>query len=128
MACYVESIIECLDSRFGALVEDNSDDFGVDERACSGDKVLYDICRVIDSRNWVLGEGMVVSASNILIHFENTFDSIHQLFSRFEPVLKKVSPNITELCLCAPYSNAILEQVFSQMKVVKTDWHNRLTE
>ena len=158
-------------------MEDNSDDFGVDERACSGDKVLHDICRVIDSRNWVLGEGIVVSASNILIHFENTFDSIHQLFSRFEPVLKKVSPNITEdviqkeyiavimytlnslntqtlppiqlwkllfsyksgknwdnilllveLCLCAPYSNAILERFFSQMKVVKTDWLNRLTD
>ena len=142
-------------------MEDNSDDFGVDERVCSGDKVLHDICRVIDSRNWVLGEGVVVSASNILIHFENTFNSIHQMFSRFEPVLKKVLPNITEdviqkeyiavimytlnslntqtlppiqlwkllfsyksgkswdnilllaeLCLCAPYSNAILERFF----------------
>ena len=35
---------------------------------------------------------------------------------------------LAEICLCAPYSNATLERFFSQMKVVKTDWRNRLNE
>ena len=33
---------------------------------------------------------------------------------------------LIELCWCAPFSNATLERFFSQMKVVKTDWRNRL--
>ena len=32
------------------------------------------------------------------------------------------------MCLCAPYSNAILGKFFSQMHVLKTDWQNRLNE
>jgi hypothetical protein len=35
---------------------------------------------------------------------------------------------LVELCLCSPYSNATVERLFSQMKVVKTDWRNRLNE
>ena len=33
-----------------------------------------------------------------------------------------------ELCICALCSNAELERFFSQMRVVKTDWCNRLSE
>ena len=35
---------------------------------------------------------------------------------------------LLELCLCSPYSNATVERLSSQMKVVKTDWRNRLNE
>ena len=35
---------------------------------------------------------------------------------------------IAEICLCAPYSNASIERFFSQMRVVKTDWRNKLNE
>ena len=35
---------------------------------------------------------------------------------------------IAEICLCAPYSNASIEGFFSQMRVVKTDWRNKLNE
>ena len=31
-----------------------------------------------------------------------------------------------ELCLCAPYSNAVVERFFNFMKVIKTDWRSRL--
>ena len=30
--------------------------------------------------------------------------------------------------MCAPCSNAALERFFSQLRVVKSVWHNRLTE
>ena len=35
---------------------------------------------------------------------------------------------LLELCLCSPYGNATVERLSSQMKVVKTDWRNRLNE
>ena len=35
---------------------------------------------------------------------------------------------LVELCLCSPYYSATVERLFSQMKVVKTDWRNRLNE
>ena len=34
---------------------------------------------------------------------------------------------IAELCFCAPCSNASLER-FSQMRIVKTDWRNSISE
>ena len=34
---------------------------------------------------------------------------------------------IIEVCLCAPFSNASLERLFSQMNLIKTAPHNRLT-
>ena len=33
-----------------------------------------------------------------------------------------------ELCLSAPYSTEIIERFFSFMKVVKSDWHSKLSE
>ena len=35
---------------------------------------------------------------------------------------------IIELCVCTPCSNAELERFLSQMRVVKTDWRNRLSQ
>ena len=35
---------------------------------------------------------------------------------------------IAELCFCAPCSNAFLKRFFSQMRIVKTDWRNSLSE
>ena len=35
---------------------------------------------------------------------------------------------IAELCFCVPCSNASLERFFSQMRTVKTDWRNSLSE
>ena len=35
---------------------------------------------------------------------------------------------IAKLCLCVPFSNAAVERFFSQMRIVKTDWRNKLNE
>ena len=35
---------------------------------------------------------------------------------------------IAELCLCTPFSNAAIERFFSQPRIVKTDWRNKLNE
>ena len=33
-----------------------------------------------------------------------------------------------ELCLCTPYSNALVEHFFNYLKIDKTDWRSRLNE
>ena len=35
---------------------------------------------------------------------------------------------IAALCLCVPFSNAAIQHFFSQMRIVKTDWQNKLNE
>ena len=49
---YVQSIISCVEERFGKLGEENLDDDVVfDERIIDGDRVLHGIYKVLDSRN-----------------------------------------------------------------------------
>lgn len=36
--------------------------------------------------------------------------------------------SVIELCLCCPYGNAVCESFISYLRVVKTDWRNRLNE
>ena len=36
--------------------------------------------------------------------------------------------SIIELCLCVPYGNAVCESFISYLRVVKTDWRNRLNK
>ena len=62
---YFESVISCLEERFGELGEDDLD-IEIDERVSRGDKILHNICRVLDSRNWVLPETMAVTIDNVI--------------------------------------------------------------
>ena len=152
-------------------------DIEIDERVSRGDKILHNICRVLDSRSWVLPETMAVTFDNVITCFNSQLESLRAIFSHFETVIKSSHEHITldaiekeyisiiiyslnylnphavqprefwkhlyqikvnkswekiilliELCLCAPYSNASLERFFSQMRLVKTDWRNRLNE
>ena len=71
------------------MTEDDSEDFGIDERANSGDKVLHDICRVLDSRNWILSEGMIINNENLFMQFEKQMASVVRIFDHSKPVFKK---------------------------------------
>ena len=44
-----------------------------------------------------------------------------------EHIFWKPTILIIEMCLCAPFSNASLERLFSQMNLIKTTLRNRLT-
>ena len=44
-----------------------------------------------------------------------------------EHIFWKPTTLIIEICLCAPFSNASLERLFSQMNLIKTTLRNRLT-
>ena len=44
-----------------------------------------------------------------------------------EYIFWKPTTLIIEICLCAPFSNASLERLFSQMNFIKSTLHNRLT-
>ena len=50
---YVEDSLTCLSYCFGELVGDGLE---VDERSLIGDKLLHDVCKSMDTRNWVLPE------------------------------------------------------------------------
>ena len=174
---YVEDILGSLLSRFGALTEEDVEELGVDKRAFSGDTLLQDVCSVLDTRNWILPEGVIANFENVQLHFSKVFESVNRIYDRFEEVLLKASSGINklfvekelthviiytitslnnqtlppleiwklifsnnqtrglqnilliiEICLCAPCSNASLERFFSQMRIVKTDWRNKLSE
>ena len=149
----------------------------VDERSLMGDKLLHDVCALMDRRNWVLPEVTTANLDNAQFHLQKVFESAYRIYDRYEPLLLTVQPEITkdqiekeltqvmihtinvlsnqtmppiqiwkllfrnnetknlrnillvaEIGLCAPYSNASIEQLFSQMRVVKTDWPNKLNE
>ena len=60
-AKYIDMILEALTERFGALSEEN--DHGEDKSgtAIAGDSILRGICRVLDSRKWILPDGMAIT-------------------------------------------------------------------
>ena len=63
---YVEEILLSLYSHFGALTEDDAEELNIDDqRAFTGDKVLHDVCSILDTRNWILPEGMIANPENV---------------------------------------------------------------
>ena len=174
---YVDEILMSLLSRFGALTEDDADGLGIDERAFSGGTLLHDVCSILDTRNWIIPEGVIANFENAQLHLMKVFESANRIHDRFETLLLEVCPEtsrlslereltsiiiytinslsnqtlppleiwkplfrnqqtkdlrnillIAELCLCAPFSNAAIERFFSQLRIVKTDWRNKLNE
>ena len=53
------------------------------------------------------------------------------LWPRLHKLKQEDAPELwalIELCLCCPYGNAVCESFISYLRIVKTDWHNRLNE
>ena len=53
------------------------------------------------------------------------------LWSRLHKLKQEDAPELwalIELCLCCPYGNAVCESFISYLRIVKTDWRNRLNE
>ena len=62
---HVEDILTCLSYCFGELLGDGME---VNERSSMGDKLLHDVCALMDKRNWVLPEDTSANLDNVQLH------------------------------------------------------------
>ena len=73
-----------------------------------------------------------------ILHYANQYFSLSTanpidlwgkilILGKNKPSWKGISL-IVEICLCAPFSNASLERLFSHMNIVKTETRNRLSQ
>ena len=91
---YVSSIIFCLEEWFGELTGDG-ENVEIGTRVVDGDKILHNICTVLDIHNWVLPDGILVNSDNVAVFWRAQLESIEILFSRFEEVFLKINSNIS---------------------------------
>ena len=92
---YMDSILEALTDRFAALAEENDQGEDISGTAIAGDAILYDVCRVVNSRKWILPEGMSITLEAMDLMLEKNFKSLSNVYDHFSQILKKVSPKIT---------------------------------
>ena len=59
---YVEKVLMVLFSRFLALITDG---LVIDKSVFSGDTLLHDVCSILDTRNWILLEGLIANFKNV---------------------------------------------------------------
>ena len=76
-------ILKALTERFGALSEEN--DHGEDKSgtAIAGDSILRDVCRVLDSRKWIVPESMVITLEAMYAVLEKNIESLSKIFDCF---------------------------------------------
>ena len=76
-------ILKALTERFGALSEEN--DHGEDKSgtAIAGDSILRDVCRVLDSRKWIVPESMVITLEAMYAVLEKNIKSLSKIFDCF---------------------------------------------
>ena len=54
--CYVLHIVSCLEECFGKFAEEALNSVEVDEKVIQDDQVSHDLCKVLDTRKWILLE------------------------------------------------------------------------
>ena len=91
---YVSSIILCLEEWFGELTGDGGN-VEIDTRVVDEDKILHNICTVLDIRNWVLPDEIPVNSDNVPAFLRAQLESVEILFSRLEEVFLKINSNIS---------------------------------
>ena len=86
---YIDMIREALTERFGALSEEN--DHGEDKSgtAIAGDSILREVCRVYDSRKWIVPEGMAITLEVMDAVLEKNIGSLSKIFDPFTKMFKK---------------------------------------
>ena len=91
---YVSSITLCLEEWFGELTGDGGN-VEIDTRVVDEDKILHNICTVLDIRNWVLPDEIPVNSDNVPVFLRAQLESVEILFSRLEEVFLKINSNIS---------------------------------
>ena len=152
----VERIISCFERRYCGVYSDNTKGV-VNVEADAGDRILFDICRVLNCNVWpeIKEDSNLEERYSAMSIFENfTVNDIVDGFiditnyaaryftiSKINPIefwgkimsLNKEKESwkgcflILEICLCAPFSNATLERLFSHMNIVKSNIRSRLS-
>ena len=76
-------ILEALTERFGALSEEN--DHGEDKSgtAIADDSILRDVFRVLDSRKWIVPEGMAITLEAMDAVLEKIIESVSKICDHF---------------------------------------------
>ena len=60
---YVSSIILCLEEYFG---DGDGENIKIDTRVVDGERILHNICTILEIWNWVLFDGIPVNSDNIV--------------------------------------------------------------
>ena len=80
---YVSSIILCLEEYFG---NGDGENVKIDTRVVDGERILHNICTVLEICHWVLFDGIPVNSDNIVASLSAQLESIEILSNRFERV------------------------------------------
>ena len=78
---YIDMILEALTEWFSALSEENNHGGDKSSTANAGDSILHDFCRVLDSRKWIVPEGMTITLEAMDVG-EN-IESLSKIFDHF---------------------------------------------
>ena len=91
---YIDMILEALTERFCALSEENDHGENKSGTAIAGDSILRDVCRVLDSREWIVPEVMAITLEAMDVVLEKHIESLLKIFDHFTQIVK-ISPAIT---------------------------------
>ena len=80
---YIDMILEALTERFGALSEENNDGGDKSGTAIAGDSILRDVCWVLDSRKWIVPEGMAITLEAMDAVLEKIIESVSKICDHF---------------------------------------------
>ena len=78
--------LDAINERFSRLSEDDTD---LEGTPIASDQFLKDICRILDSRKWLLLEF-------IELYFEKNLLSLESIFTQFEDILRQANPSINK--------------------------------
>ena len=80
---YIDMILEALTERFCALSEENDHGENKSGTAIAGDSILRDVCRVLDSREWIVPDVMAITLEAMDVVLEKHIESLLKIFDHF---------------------------------------------
>ena len=75
----------------------------------SSQKVQF--CRVLDSRKWIVPEGMAITLEAMDAVLEKNIESLSKVFDHFTQIFKKISPAITIETIIDEYISLVIYAV-----------------
>ena len=85
--------LDAINERFSRLSEDDTD---LEGTPIASDQFLKDICRILDSRKWLLLESLSPTVENIELYFEKNLLSLESIFTQFEDILRQANPSVNK--------------------------------
>ena len=74
----------------------------------AGDPILCDVCRVINSRKWIVPEGMVITLEAMHAVLEKNIERLSKIFDHFTQMFKKISLTITIETIIDEYISLVM--------------------